>query len=218
MWLPSGDLSAKEPWRFALSLLHELFGSNGPTVTFADQFQKRGHLVLETINKRLKGISTSSCGRLFDAVTSLCNIGHQNHYEGQLPCLLQNLAEAATPDESCYQFSIEQEKNCRILNYLPIIHDIINDRRDTAQKAYTFHKTLAEALSNMAEMARDVKNLNTVGLTGGVFQNTLLLRLTKELLEEKGFKTLIHRDVPPNDGGISLGQALLAGSKYLKEI
>ena len=218
MFLPSGDQSAKEPWRYALSLLHSLFGNSSPTLKFAGQFGDRGQLVLEIINKQLNGILTSSCGRLFDAVSSLCNIGHLNHYEGQLPCQLQNLAESAVPDESCYSYAIENEQNCHILNYLPTIHDIIKDKRGVPQKAFIFHNTLAVALSKMADKARDEHNINTVGLTGGVFQNTLLLRLTKQLLENKGFNILIHRQVPPNDGGISLGQVLLAGAEHLKEI
>ncbi len=210
IFLPSGDKSAKEPWRFALSLAHSLYGLSKKTLDLAKPFGLKGERVLETIKKRIAGIQTSSCGRLFDAVASILDIGHVNSYEGELPMLLQARAEASSHVDETYPFYLEKEENIHILNLLPTIHDIIEDERDEGERAFVFHNTLARGMLKMAETARDEHNINKVGLTGGVFQNTLLLSLTKDLLTKAGFSVLIHSQVPANDGGISLGQAFLA--------
>jgi hydrogenase maturation protein HypF len=148
-------------------------------------------------------------------VSSLLGIGHFNSFDGDLPSHLQTCAEACGSSTAIYNFSIEKEENNTILNLLPLFHDIINDQRNVTEKAFIFHKTLAQGIVSMTERARDQLNINKVGLTGGVFQNTLLLRLTMDRLKEKGFQVLIHSEVPSNDGGISLGQAYLAIGKQI---
>jgi hydrogenase maturation protein HypF len=216
-FLPSGDKSAKEPWRFALSVLHSLYDSSEKVKKFGERFGKKGEFLLETIKKKTGGILTSSCGRLFDAVAAILGIGDFNTYEGELPIRLQAFAEKSSHKDDFYRYSIETDKKCRLLNCLPTIHDIIEDKRDTADKAYIFHRTLAKGFADMAKCAANEYNNSKVGLTGGVFQNTLLLQMTKNLLEKEGFSVLIHSEVPPNDGGISLGQAFLAAGKLLKK-
>lgn len=222
LFLPSGDKSAKEPWRFALSVLYALYGDSEEVTTFASPYGEKAGFLLEAIKKGAGGILTSSCGRLFDAAAVLLGIGNFNTYEGELPIKLQACAEKSRYVEKgvgeCYSFSIEdeEEKKWKSLNFLPMIHDIIEDERDVPDRAYLFHWTLACGFVEMAKLAADENNIRNVGLTGGVFQNTLLLKLTKELLEAEGFVVLIHSEVPPNDGGISLGQAFLAAGKLLK--
>lgn len=211
--LPSGDQSAKEPWRFALSILFSLYGKQGRTLEFAERFGKRGTLLLEVIEKKIKSIETSSCGRLFDAVSCLCGLGDQNHYEGELPILLQACAESGSPHDRVYPFPIEQDQDQRILNYLPLLDALLQDKAPVSERAYVFHQTLANGILRMAQLARKESGLTTVGLTGGVFQNILLLTLTKHKLEANGFVVLNHSLVPTNDGGVSLGQALLAAYK-----
>ena len=160
---------------------------------------------------------TSSCGRLFDAVAAIMGIGDFNTYEGELPIRLQACAERSSCKDDFYRYSIETDKKCRLLNFLPAIHDILEDKRDTADKAYIFHRTLAKGFADMAKLAANEYHVSKVGLTGGVYQNTLLLKITKHLLEKEGFSVLIHSEVPPNDGGISLGQAFLTAGKLLKK-
>jgi hydrogenase maturation protein HypF len=87
---------------------------------------------------------------------------------------------------------------------------MINDNRRVAEKAFIFHQTLANGIVSMAEQARSEYDINKVGLTGGVFQNTLLLELTLARLKAKEFQVLLHSEIPANDGGISLGQCYLA--------
>ncbi len=217
LFLPAGDQSVKEPWRFALSLLHTLYGADHRGVTqFAEKFGKKGHQQLEIIKNSPNpfGVLTSSCGRIFDAAASILGIGYFNSYDGDLPTLVQALAEKSQGSKTCYDFSIEKEEKNRILNLLPLFHDMINDNRRVSEKAFIFHQTLANGIVSMAEQARSEYRIDKVGLTGGVFQNLLLLELTTARLKEKEFQVLIHSEIPANDGGISLGQAYLAGARY----
>jgi hydrogenase maturation protein HypF len=217
LFLPAGDKSIKEPWRFALSLLHTLYGPENHTVTqFAEKFGKKGHQQLEIIKNSQSqlGVLTSSCGRIFDAAASILGIGYFNNFDGDLPSLVQAVAEKSRGSNNCYDFSIEKEEKNTVFNLLPLFHDMINDNRSVSEKAFIFHKSLANGIVSMAERARSEFDINKVGLTGGVFQNTLLLELTIASLKEKKFQVLIHSEIPTNDGGISLGQAYLAGAKY----
>jgi hydrogenase maturation protein HypF len=151
---------------------------------------------------------------MFDAAASILGIGYFNSFDGDLPSLVQGVAEKSGGSNTCYDFSIEKEEKNTVLNLLPLFHDMINDNRRVTEKAFIFHKTLANGIVSMAERARSEFDINKVGLTGGVFQNTLLLELTTARLKEKEFQVLIHSEIPANDGGISLGQAYLAGAKY----
>ena len=216
LFLPSGDMAAKEPWRFALSVLYSLYGPSSEIVKrFTAPFKQKGEFLLEAIEKKAGGILTSGCGRLFDAAASIMGLGHFNSYEGELPMRLQALAEKSRVPDECYGFSIETGENMRRLNFLPAIHDIIGDKRDPEEKAYMFHRTLAKGFAAMAALAANESGIRTVGLTGGVFQNTLLLKMTRDLLAAEGFSVLIHSEAPPNDGGVSLGQAFLAAGQVL---
>jgi hydrogenase maturation protein HypF len=215
--LPSGEQSIKEPWRFALSLLAALYGGRGYTLRFAERFRSRGLRVLESIRKNVGGIMTSSCGRLFDAVSSILGVGDFSSYDGELPSRLQALAEKSNRSDVRYPYSLEKGEDGYVLDLLPAIEDIINDTREKADRAFSFHLTLAGGLADMARRARDVTGIEKAGLTGGVFQNMLLLELTRDVLQKSGFQVLIHSRVPSNDGGISLGQAFLAAAGDMKE-
>lgn len=221
IFLPSGDQSIKEPWRFALSIRNALYGKSECTLQFAENFSDSGELLLEAIRRNIGGVLTSSCGRLFDAAACLIQIGSTNPYDGYLPMQLQAWAENCPHVYEEYPFSVETEtaengEKCYILNLLPMFHDLLTDNRDTCRKAFSFHYTLAMGFVKMADILGQEYGLNKVALTGGVFQNTLLLKLTKDLLEQEGFQVLIHSEVPPNDGGVSLGQAFLAAAKHIE--
>jgi hydrogenase maturation protein HypF len=209
-FLPAGDKSIKEPWRFALSILYSLYGEGDRTLAFAERFTERGLQQLRIIESGVGGVLTSSSGRVFDAASSLLDIGQFNSYDGDLPSMLQAIAEKSGDSSNKYSYSIEKEQEVKLLDLLPAFHDMLNDSSSLPDRALRFHRTLAAAIVDMAVAARERFNINTVGLTGGVFQNTLLLRLTMERLREQGFHLLIHSVVPANDGGISFGQAFLA--------
>jgi hydrogenase maturation protein HypF len=223
MFLPSGDKSAKEPWRFAMSVLYALYGDSEKVRVFGRTYGQKAEFLLEAMEKGAGGILTSSCGRLFDAAAVLLGMGDYNTYEGELPIKLQACAEKSqfmeTPTEECYGFSIEtdDENKSKVLDFLPMIGDILSDEKDVPERAYLFHWTLAVGFTKMAVLAAKEYNIYKVGLTGGVFQNTLLLELTKDLLAREGFVVLHHSEVPPNDGGISLGQAFLAAARIINK-
>lgn len=221
LYLPSGDLSVKEPWRFALSILVSLYGTREPRVKeFAGQFGEKGEKQLWLMESGLAGLGvlTSSCGRLFDAAASLVGIAHNNTFDGDLPLRLQHYAHEYqrkqqpinNRDLRLYDFSIEHPGDTCILNLLPMLDGLVRDNRPVEEKAFCFHSTLVAGMVRMAEIARDVHQIHHVGLTGGVFQNPILLELAMKQLQEKGFRVWIHSHVPANDGGISIGQALLA--------
>ena len=214
--LPSGEKSIKEPWRFALSLLVSRYGDSELSLRFAERFKGKGLQVMETIQKNINVIMTSSCGRWFDAIASLMGVGDFSDFDGDLPAQLQACAEHGSNSGSGYSFSIGEGK-LYTLDLLPSIDEIIHDRGGLPDKAYRFHQTLARAFTEMAKIAREKTGIKKVGLTGGVFQNLLLLELTKNRLEDCGFQVLIHSEIPSNDGGISLGQAFLAAAPYFKE-
>ncbi|TFG75103.1 MAG: hypothetical protein E4H23_11145 [Chrysiogenales bacterium] len=161
---------------------------------------------------------TSSCGRLFDGVAALLGLGERNSYEGELPSLLQAQAEKARPQKKPYPFAIEEKAGVFVLNMLPAVAAMLQDKRGRAEKARCFHLTLASGLQDMASRCTGTSGINKAALSGGVFQNTLLLKMSRDLLKKSGFQVLHHTQVPANDGGISLGQAALAAAKYHKEL
>ncbi|MCJ7523599.1 MAG: carbamoyltransferase HypF [Candidatus Aminicenantes bacterium] len=217
-FLPGGDAAAREPWRMALSLLLALPGAEKTAGRFADKFGLKGEQVLESIVQRRGGVMTSSCGRLFDGVAALLGMGDRNSYEGELPSLLQAEAEKARPQKKPYPFAIENKAGIFILNMLPAVAAMLQDKRGRAEKARCFHLTLASGLLDMALNCTCVSGIQKAALSGGVFQNTLLLKMSRDLLKKNGFQVLHHTQVPANDGGISLGQAALAAAKYHKEL
>ena len=217
IFLPGGDAAAREPWRTALSLLLAIPGAEKAARRFAKKFGRKGDQVLEAIVQRRGGVMTSSCGRLFDGVTALLGLGDCNSYEGELPARLQAEAERTRPQKKPYPFVVENKDGMNILNMLPTIEAMLGDKKTRAEKAYCFHLTLAHGLLAMAVRCAGASGINKVVLSGGVFQNLLLLKMSRELLQKNGFQVLHHLQVPANDGGISLGQATLAAMKYRKE-
>jgi hydrogenase maturation protein HypF len=209
--LPGGEKSIKEPWRFTLSLLYKTFKESDTVVKYAEKFGNKGFFLLESIKKLGSSVLTSSCGRLFYGIASLIGIGDINYYDGYLPVLLQNYALESNMKNSMYDYLITTHENSmKVLDFLPMIENIVKDKSDIQDKAYKFHNTLSKSFADISVLARDEHAINKIVLTGGVFQNTLLLKLTKDRLERLGFKVLIHSEFAPNDSSISLGQAFLA--------
>lgn len=216
IFLPGGDAAAREPWRTALSMLLAM-GAEKAARRFAGRFERKGEQVLESIARRQGGVMTTSCGRLFDGVASLLGLGDANSYEGELPARLQALAEKARPPKQPYPYAIEEASGMPVLNMLLAVEAMLADRKSRTEKAARFHLTLAHAMLDMARHCAGASGINKAALSGGVFQNTLLLKLSRDLLGKNGFQVLHHARVPANDGGLSLGQAALASIIYRKE-
>ncbi len=216
IFLPGGDAAAREPWRTALSLLVAL-GDGKRARRLAARFGRRGEQVLESTRERRGGVMTSSCGRLFDGVASLLGLGDRNSYEGELPALLQAEAEKAGPQKERYPYALERKDGICVLNMLPAVEAMLADKKTRSEKARCFHLTLANGLLDTAIHLTRASGIRKAALSGGVFQNTLLLGMSRDLFSQNGFEVLLQRQVPPNDGGISLGQAALAAKKFIKE-
>lgn len=216
IFLPGGDAAAREPWRTALSLLLAI-GTEKAARRFAGKFGRQGDQVLEAVARRRGGVMTTSCGRLFDGVAALLGLGDSNSYEGELPSLLQAEAEKARPRKQPYPYAIEEKDGMPVLNMLLAVEAMLADKKSRAEKARRFHRTLASGLLDMANHCAGASGIRKAALSGGVFQNTLLLGMSRDLLAANGFQVLTHTVVPPNDGGISLGQAVLAAAATRKE-
>lgn len=224
--LPGGDKAVREPWRMALSWLHTLgvawdedlppvqYSANSEQLPVEDsQFTIHN---LDSLHQQLStGInapSTSSMGRLFDAVAALIGIRQTVNYEAQAAIELEALAD---PDETD-QYSLPEFLYPSI-DPTTLFEHILADLRaniPSAKISARFHNTLAGMVSRMCDIMRSEYDSNQVVLSGGVWQNMTLLRKTMALLNQAGFSVLIHEQVPANDGGISLGQALIAAQLF----
>jgi len=157
-------------------------------------------------------VETSSCGRLFDAVASILGIRQESTYEGQAAVELE--AKAAAADGDAYPFQIDGNDPFQI-DLRPMIAALVRDfldGRDLPGIAGLFHRTLACVIAGACLRIRASDKLNRVCLSGGSFQNLRLLELTAAGLRTHGFETFVHRRVPTNDGGLSLGQAAIANT------
>lgn len=211
--LPGGDVSVRRPYRMALAHLWAAgvpWDDDLPCVQACPLEERR--VLAQQLERGVHCAPTSSAGRLFDAVASLIGVCHRAGYEAQAAVELEGLAQQATGAEA-YPFAVRDGRPLRI-EVVPMLHAILADFRIGTYPsiiALRFHITLAQALLAVCLRLRDAHALNTVVLSGGVFQNVVLTEHLAAGLESRGFEVLTHRCVPPNDGGLALGQAVIAG-------
>jgi hydrogenase maturation protein HypF len=212
--LPGGEAAIRQPWRMALSHLHATFGSeclNLEIPFVADLVEGRAEMILEMIDKGVNSPLTSSCGRLFDAVASLLGIRNEVSYEAQAAIELEMVAEPS--GKSVYDDALPGGEACGSLAleslFRAVVRDLIDSER-VEEVAGRFHRTLVEILMEAVVSAREKYEINTVGLSGGVFQNAVMLDHFLFRLEQEGFRALSHSLVPANDGGLAFGQVLVA--------
>ena len=219
--LPGGEQAVRQPWRMAATYLAQTYGDAflELDIPFTRRLDRAKWRVLSQMMKRgLNSPLTSSLGRLFDAVAALIGLRSEVLYEGQAAIELEILAaEAHFPESSIYPFTIQRrDQTPFILDIAPMMHAIVDDiERDLSLShiASSFHRSIAELLVTASIEAREQTGLSTVALSGGVFQNRLLLETLKARLEEMHFQVYINRLVPPNDGGLSLGQLAVAAAR-----
>jgi hydrogenase maturation protein HypF len=210
--LPGGDAAVRQTWRPALSWLRESFGTQLPTELslFQKTSRREIDLVSRMIERGINTVHTSSCGRLFDAVASIVGLRYEVTFEGQAAIELEMAAQAGI--EGGYSFDVDSGEPAQI-DMRPAIREIVHDVESGEQIgviAARFHNTIAAVIAEMCRRIRASEKLNRVCLSGGTFQNMYLLEHTAILLRKLGFEVFIHSAVPPNDGGISLGQAVIA--------
>jgi len=212
--MPGGDAATREPWRMAISYLHDSFGPGYRKLGLQLLHDQRDHVAIiqQMIDKSINAPLTSSCGRLFDAVAALLGLRHKVSFEGQAAAELEMLLEPDDQDTTSYSFELERSAGFPIV--LPakaiiagVVHDIL-DGEKPARISKRFHNTLAVLFTRVCRLVRDKNNISQVVLSGGVFQNLNLLHQLKTNLEALSFTVYAHEQVPANDGGISLGQAV----------
>lgn len=227
--LPGGDRAAREPYRMALSALFTIYGEDGidpknlpPTLELVERDRIR--IVSEMIKNNINCPKTSSCGRLFDSVASLLGIRHQITFEGQAAMELEALAtqeliNSSKTLQAClasnhYDVMVTEAGGIMNIGIQPFIDMILASLQDgelIGQAALDFHIQLIQTVSHTLEQVRSKTGLNSVVLSGGCLQNRLLFEGLHHILEQKRFRVYTGSEVPINDGGISLGQAIIGG-------
>ncbi len=210
MLLPGGDSAANNPCRTALAHLFAAgveWSESLPSVVACDDAERR--VLARQLAMSTNCVTSTSIGRLFDVVASLLGLRHRITYEAQAAIELEVLAETA--DHAFpLAFLIDADGS---IDPSPVVRGIAEAVRagvEPAAVALGFHEAVVEAMVTCARRIGDERALTVVGLTGGVFQNVLLSRLATAALREHGFEVLTHRVVPPNDGGLAIGQAMVA--------
>ena len=218
-----GDLSAKEGWRIAAAILRDVFGDEGMNVCsrLSVCSEQEYKLLANMASKNLNSVKSTSCGRLFDAVSAILGIRRVSTFEGEASTALMYHAQLFEKNNETdppeYQHPLLSNGNGFITIRTDLLVKDIAERflagEDADKLAYGFHFILGNMLTEACEEIRKSTGLETAALSGGVFQNKLLVRLVSAELEARGFKVLRHSLVPPNDGGIALGQAAYAIKK-----
>ena len=212
--MPGGDAAAWEPYRMALSYLYRAFGEDIPALPFLDGVpESTVRLLQQMMDKGINSPLTSSCGRLFDAVGALVGLRQKVSYEGQAALELE-MAISDETEEGSYPFSLVDEEGMLIFEPSTLIRAIVEEvqnREDAGRISARFHNTLALMVLEACRRIRERTGLAVAALSGGVFQNLYLTEKMLAVLEEGGFRVLTHSVVPPNDGGLALGQAVIAG-------
>nr|HID12887.1 carbamoyltransferase HypF [Anaerolineae bacterium] len=207
--LPGGDAAIRCPYRTALAHLWAAGiprGEDLPPVAAAPPIERS--VLARQLERELNTVPTSSIGRLFDAVSALTGVRQEINYEAQAAIELEMLVEEGV--EEAYTFGLGDE-----IDPTPVIRAVVADVRAGVPAgviAAKFHNGLAIMIRDVCLHLWEETGLDEVALSGGVFQNITLLEKTVPLLQEAGFTVYTHHLVPPNDGGISLGQAVVAGA------
>jgi hydrogenase maturation protein HypF len=238
--LPGGDAAIKRPYRTAIGYILTLLGEDALAAVIATLNQVKGkqsqlasigqvteveiEVIKRQIERKINSPLTSSMGRLFDAMSALLGVRGEIDYEGQAAVELEMAAyssviatsvsdEVISTAQESYPYRIVEGEGIRIVRLKDLLSAVIEDLQQGVSRgriSVKFHNTVAGMINEMCRLIADETGITQVALSGGVFQNRLLLRKTVSLLESSGFQVFTHRQVPCNDGGISLGQAVIA--------
>lgn len=211
--LIGGDLNAQRPYRMAFLYLQAL---SNKSVPLAERFlpclsPAEMEIMQKSLVSRIPYVNTSSCGRLFDAVGAITGICPVNHYDGQAAVELE--ARADRSERGSYPFRIQAADDLFIMDVLPLWQVLIEDLLKNIPVeiiSARFHNSMIELFADLLRSARDRTGLNRVVLSGGVFHNQILSSGLRNRLLSEEFQVFLNQQVPPGDGGISLGQAIIA--------
>ena len=219
--MPGGEKAIKQAWRMAVVWLDKIYGTKlwALGLKFLEKIdEKDGELILEASRKGINSPLSSSMGRLFDAVSALSNVCLIANYEGQPAIELEMVGDEG--ESRAYEFHYLEKDDKIIIKPEPVIEQIVKDLRETQpmeQISAKFQNGVSRMVVWVCERVREKTGINEVALSGGVFQNFWLLGRITEWLREKNFKVYVHHQVPTNDGGIALGQAII-GLRRMKDV
>ena len=210
-----GDLASREGWRIAVSMLIDIYGDEAASICDKLGLIRNGTFKMYKAmhDGKVNSVVSTSAGRLFDGVSAILGIRYESTFEGEAATALMYKAMEHVQEEITADYDLVEGD---VLATDRIVRDLTEARlagSDGSALAYRFHYLLARAIAEAVSCKSN--GIRTVALSGGCYQNTLLLGLTKRLLEDRGFKVLIHSLIPPNDGGISLGQAVYGMNKLM---
>jgi hydrogenase maturation protein HypF len=225
--LPGGAAAIKRPYRTAIGYVLSLLGENALNAVIASEAKQSQlasigqvteievKVIKRQLERRINSPLNSSMGRLFDAISALLGIRCEIDYEGQAAVELEMAAyeEDYAHAQESYPYSIAEEEGIRIVHLRDLLAAVIEDLHQGISKgsiSIRFHNTVARMINEMCRLIAGDTGVSQVALSGGVFQNRLLSCETVKLLESSGFQVFTHRQVPCNDGGISLGLAVIA--------
>ncbi len=229
--MPGGNAAIRQPWRMAFAWLQAAFGDEMPELPAARYWEGgKAGLLAQAVRRRINAPVTSSCGRLFDAVASILDLRHEIDFEAQAAIDLETAAEAGLEKGDAVphlgrlpepagpaRLDPAPGSGAGPIPVTPLIRNITRaflDGADPAVLAAWFHAELARILTRSVIAAAERTGIRQVGLSGGVFQNALLLARSRAGLEEAGLTVLTHSILPCGDGGISLGQAMIADVQW----
>jgi hydrogenase maturation protein HypF len=211
--LPGGDRAAREPWRVAVARLH---AAELP-LNLAEQRigVDRVAALLQVMERETFAPVTSSVGRLFDALAWLLGGPDCQTFEGQAAMALEGLASSASAS-GAYAFALAERGGRLALDPNPMLREVVEDLArgvDAPRIARRFHQALADVTAEACAHVAAASGLRDIVLTGGVFQNALLTELLSQALADRALRVHLHRDVPPNDGGLALGQLAVIAAR-----
>ncbi|MGV9775641.1 carbamoyltransferase HypF [Streptosporangium sp. NPDC003464] len=215
--LPGGTAAIRQPWRMAAAHLDDAYDGAPPDGLAVSSRHRGWAEVVALARSGVNSPLTSSAGRLFDAVAAILGLRDTVTYEGQAAIALEQRADPG--EESAYPVGLHGDGGLLTIRTGDLVRAVVEDLRagtGPAAVSARFHNGLAEAAAASCARLRSGTGIGTVALSGGVFQNRLLLGRLVQALRLRGFRVLTHRRVPPNDGGLSLGQAVVAAARDLR--
>jgi len=219
--LPAGDVAAKYPWRTALAMVLDAglkiddlqacgdWTTSSPWGLLKESEQS---MLVDLFDAPSFSITTSSIGRFLDGISSLLGLVHANHYEGHAAMMLEDFAAAYKREQDTvgYRFAVHVKSGVIEFDGRPVVRQLIEDLRcgtNPSQIAFEIHASIATMMVNALEsLPKELGENQLVGLSGGVFQNRLLVELAVDSLERAGHRVCLHRHIPPNDSGLAIGQ------------
>jgi hydrogenase maturation protein HypF len=217
--LPGGSAAIHEPWRMAVSYLFHYFGRDflKLKLQFLDSVEPaKVELLLQMIERKINSPLTSSCGRLFDAVAAIVGMRQHVNYEAQAAIELEMAIGSSCDEKESYPFDLVSDGNAWIISTRPLFEQVLRDLKKAVPAgriSARFHNGLAAVLAQISGILRERTGLDRVCLSGGTFNNVYLTEKLCERLLDDDFPVFTQSEVPSGDGGLSLGQAMIAAHK-----